>query len=310
MKDRVLRSSFVADVSYNQPKLCPNATWDPVAIIFASNDTVGKEPQTIFVDNCDTVYTANYQNGIVKVWHGGSAMPTRTIMTNYTNSRALVVSIAKDIYMDSGDPNHNIDIWRENTNSNFSSLDLWDGCYSLFLVGNDSVYCSISYSHRVVKRSLNSSDSQVTTVAGTGCAGFHANTLFYQRGIFVTNSSALYVADTKNHRVQLFPAGQLNGTTVAGREALGTILLRDPTAVMLDGDGYLFILDSNHYRVVGSGPYGFRCVIGCTNESGSALDQLSNPQSMAFDSYGNIFVVDTGNNRVQKFFLSSNTCSK
>ena len=136
------------------------------------------------------------------------------------------------------------------------------------------------------------------------------HTLFYQRGIFVTNSSALYVADTKNHRVQLFPAGQLNGTTVAGREALGTILLRDPTAVMLDGDGYLFILDSNHYRVVGSGPYGFRCVIGCTNESGSALDQLSNPQSMAFDSFGNIFVVDTGNNRVQKFFLSSNTCSK
>ena len=147
-------------------------------------------------------------------------------------------------------------------------------------------------------------------VAGTGCAGFQPHLLFHQRGIFVTNNSELYVADTNNHRVQLFRAGQLNGTTIAGREALGTVQLRNPTAVMLDGDGYLFILDSGHYRVVGSGPYGFRCVMGCSNQTGSASDQLSNPQSMAFDSYGNIYVTDTNNNRVQKFLLSSSTCSK
>ena len=134
--------------------------------------------------------------------------------------------------------------------------------------------------------------------------------LYYQRGIFVTHNSELYVADTNNYRVQLFRAGQLNGTTMAGREALGTVQLLNPSAVMLDGDGYLFILDAYNYRVVGSGPYGFRCVIGCTNGRGSSSNQLSASRSMAFDSYGNIFIVDTDNNRVQKFFLSSGTCSK
>ena len=251
----------------------------------------------------------NYENGSVQIWIEGSTMPTRSIATNYVYSAALVVSIAKDIYIDSGRPNYNVDMWRESANSSFSSLSIGDHCYALFLTKN-SLYCSIQYAHRVVKRSLNSSDTQVTTVAGTGCAGYQPHMLHYQRGIFVTNDSSLYVADTNNHRVQLFRAGQLNGTTMAGREALGTVQLLNPTAVMMDGDGYLFILDCYHYRVVGSGPYGFRCVVGCTGGKGSSLSQLSASMSMAFDSYGNIFVVDTDNNRVQKFLLSSDTCSE
>ena len=134
--------------------------------------------------------------------------------------------------------------------------------------------------------------------------------LFNPRGICVTTSFDLYVADAGNHRIQRFKPSQVNGTTMAGREAPGTILLHSPTAVILDGDGYLFIADSANYRIVGSGPYGFRCVIGCTGVAGSASDQLSSPQSVAFDSYGNIFIVDNNNNRVQKFMLSFNSCGK
>ena len=297
-------------MSYNQPKLCPNAIWNPAAATFADNRTVGADPQTIFIDTHNTVYTINYENSNILIWLEGSTSPTATIVTNYINSKALVVGGARDIYIDSGGPDYDIALWRENANSSSSSLNIGDHCYSLFLADNDSLYCSIQYSHRVVKRSLNSSDTQVTTVAGTGCSGYQRHMLFFQRGIFVSNSSELYVADTNNHRVQLFAAGQLNGTTMAGREALGTIQLLNPTAVMLDGDGYLFILDCYHYRVVGSGPYGYRCVIGCTGGTGSAADQLSAPRGMAFDSFGNIFVVDTGNDRVQKFLLSSSTCSK
>ena len=175
---------------------------------------------------------------------------------------------------------------------------------------DDSLYCSIHDFHKVIKRSLDSSDTQLTTVAGTGCSGYLPNRLHNPRGLFVTADLDLYVADTNNHRVQLFRAGQLHGITMAGRAALGTMQLFDPAAVMLDADGYLFILDSDNVRLVASGPDGFRCVIACTYTRGSAADQLSAPLSMAFDRYGNIFVTDTGNSRVQKFVLSSNTCSK
>ena len=297
-------------MSVNQPKLCPNATWNSVAVTLANNSTVGTEPQTIFVGTDNTMYTADFQNGSIQIWAEGNTSPTTTIVTNYTRSKALFVSVTGDIYVDAGLSNNRVDVWQANSGSYVSTIPISDRCHSLFIDTNQSLYCSMQYSHKVIKRSLNSSDTQVTTVAGTGCSGFQSHLLNYQRGIFVSVSFDLYVADSNNHRVQLFRPGQLNGTTVAGREALGTVQLLNPMAVMLDGDGYLFILDCYHYMIIGSGPYGFRCVVGCTSGVGTASNQLSTSRSMAFDSHGNILITDTENNRVQKFFLASNTCSK
>ena len=127
-------------------------------------------------------------------------------------------------------------------------------------------------------------------------------------GIYVDINFDLYVADSGNNRIQLFRSGDLNGITLAGNGAPGTITLRYPTAVVLDNDGYLFIVDSGNNRIVGSGLNGFRCLVGCSGTSGSESNQLSWPKSMAFDSYGNMFVADTGNSRIQKFLLNSNSC--
>ena len=105
-----------------------------------------------------------------------------------------------------------------------------------------------------------------------------------------------------NNRIQLFQSGQLNATTVAGNTSSTiTISLNCPTGIVLDADKHLFIVDNSNHRIVGSGPNGFRCLVGCNGTGGSASDQLSYPMSLSFDSYGNIFVTDTGNNRIQKF---------
>jgi tripartite motif-containing protein 71 len=120
----------------------------------------------------------------------------------------------------------------------------------------------------------------------------------------------LYVGDSYNHRIQLFPYGQLNATTVAGNGAVGTVTLSYPLAVMLDIKGYLYIVDNGNHRIVGSGPNGFHCIAGCSGTTGSANNQLSFPWSFSFERYGNIFVNDQGNSRIQKFLISSNSCSK
>ncbi|CAF5112386.1 unnamed protein product, partial [Rotaria sp. Silwood1] len=39
----------------------------------------------------------------------------------------------------------------------------------------------------------------------------------------------------------------------------------------------------------------------------STSSQLNNPSHLSFDSYGNIFVTDRDNSRVQKFILIPNT---
>jgi len=90
----------------------------------------------------------------------------------------------------------------------------------------------------------------------------------------------------------------------------GNISLNCPTGIVLDADDYLFIVDNLNSRIVASSPNGFRCLVGCSGSSGSASNQLYYPETMAFDSYGNIFVTDWNNNRVQKFILLNTTNSK
>ncbi|CAF3695439.1 unnamed protein product [Rotaria sp. Silwood1] len=172
-------------------------------------------------------------------------------------------------------------------------------------VGNLS---SMSY-QQVVAKSLDDASNALKLIAGTGCSGSAMNMLNYSQGIFVDVNFNLYIADSGNNRIQLFRSDQLNGTTLAGSGAPETIILNNPTDVVLDVDGYLFIVDSNNNRIVGSGSNGFRCIVGCSNTFGVALNQLYIPHSMAFDSYGNIYVTDAGNNRLQKFSLSPTSCN-
>ncbi|CAF1582908.1 unnamed protein product [Adineta steineri] len=107
----------------------------------------------------------------------------------------------------------------------------------------------------------------------------------------------------------MFPVGQLTGITLAGASAPGTITLNQPSGITLDGNGYLFIVDTFNSRIVGSGPYGFRCLFGCTATAGSSSSQLYYPETLRFDSHGNLFVADRYNSRVQKFIIASNSCS-
>ena len=69
-------------------------------------------------------------------------------------------------------------------------------------------------------------------------------------------------------------------------------------------------MDTGNNRIVGSGPNGFRCLVGCSGSGGSASNQLNSPETLSFDSYGNMFVTDWWNNRIQKFVLSTNSCGK
>ncbi|CAF4448221.1 unnamed protein product [Adineta steineri] len=113
-----------------------------------------------------------------------------------------------------------------------------------------------------------------------------------------------------NNRIQKFSLGQPNGITLAGNGATNTIVLDGPTSIVLDADGYLYIVDSNNHRIIGSDINGFRCIAGCSATAGTTPTNLWYPTTLSFDSYGNIFVTDQYNNRIQKFIIGTNTCGK
>jgi hypothetical protein len=84
--------------------------------------------------------------------------------------------------------------------------------------------------------------------------------------------------------------------------------LNKPTSIVLDGNGDLFIVDSQNHRIIRSVSNGFECLFGCSGDSGASSNLLNNPQTMAFDKDGNIFVTDFSNYRIQKFILTRNLC--
>ncbi len=47
------------------------------------------------------------------------------------------------------------------------------------------------------------------------------------------------------------------------------------------------------------------CILGCWGIAGTAANQLSGPRDLKFDKYGNLYVSDQGNQRVQKFMIQT-----
>ena len=220
---------------------------------------------------------------------------------------SLFVSASGDIDGDNGNSNKRIDKYLANGTNQTSVMSVTGACYDIFIDISNNLYCSLYDYHQVAVTSLNDNSTMWNVAAGVCSCGSTRNQLCNPRGIFVDTSLNLYVADCTNNRVQLFQSGQINAVTVVSASVSGAISLACPSDVAFDADGYMFIVDSNNHRIVGSGPNGFRCLIGCTGTSGSTSSDLYNPSTMSFDSYGNIYVTDRSNSRVQKFILQPNT---
>ncbi|CAF2736506.1 unnamed protein product [Rotaria sp. Silwood2] len=93
-----------------------------------------------------------------------------------------------------------------------------------------------------------------TLLAGNsdGTAGTSSTALSAPIGVTLDSVGNMYVADTGNHRIQLFKVGQTNGITIAG--VTGTLgntvfLLNKPSAVRLDSQGNLYVADTKNNRI-------------------------------------------------------------
>ena len=256
------------------------------------------------------MYGTSYALNSVLVWTQGTVNSTNHIFNNLSVPHSLFVAANGDVYVDNGQAYSRVEKWAVSTNSSSTAMIVPGGCSGLFVDIYENLYCSLTGFHRVLRKNATSDVNASSIVAGNGSYGFASDLLYGPCGIFVDIDLGLYVADSANNRIQLFRSGQLNGTTVAGMGAAGTIALNSPSGVVLDGNGYLFISDTENHRIVGSGPNGFRCVVGCTQTPGFAANQIAFPQSFSFDSSGNLYVTDPDNDRIQKFVLASNSCGE
>ena len=91
------------------------------------------------------------------------------------------------------------------------------------------------------------------TVAGvSGIFGSLADQLNEPWNIFIDQTNDyLYIADSQNHRIQLWLPGAVNGTTVAGTGVLGSTAdrLNLPRDVFVDSSKNLYVADSKNQRI-------------------------------------------------------------
>lgn len=296
-------------MSYNQPELSSCTQWNPDGITFADETIINFDPINVFVDRNNTVYAVDDYNDRIYIRHASSTIGTAIILDLGFNPFGIFVTINEEIYVGNEDTCE-VERWLRNETKGIVVMHTATHCHGLFIDIANYLYCSLYHEHQIMKQSLNASTNMSTIVAGNSSSGSASNMLRYPQGIFVDINFDLYVADCGNNRVQLFKFGQRDGITVAGTARTLNVILKCPTAVFMDDDGCLFIVDRDNHRIVRLDLNGVYCVVGCSGTNGATSNQLNEPFDVAFDSYGNIFVVDSENDRIQKFNLITNGFGK
>ncbi len=184
----------------------------------------------------------------------------------------------------------------------------------VFVDASGNLFVSDNANHRIQKFVYDTpSDTYATdgvTVAGGNGVGSGTAQLDNPGGVFVDADGNLFVADKDNHRIQKFPAGSTSSTagiTVAGGNGEGSAAnqLDEPYNLFIDAAGTLFVADTGNDRVqkfpAGSTSATAGITVAGGQGAGDAADQLRGPSAVVVDGAGQVFVVDTDNNRVQKF---------
>jgi sugar lactone lactonase YvrE len=174
-------------------------------------------------------------------------------------------------------------------------------------------------SNRVLKTI---SATSVSAVAGIGIPGYGGDggpanvaQVFLPTGVAVDADGNLYVADTVNSRIRKISRDGII-STVAGNGVDGfsgdkgpatEAQLNNPGGVAVDASGVLYIADTQNHRVRKVSPDGVITTVAGTGErkfagDGGPADKaaLREPNGVALDSAGNLYISDSGNHRVRK----------
>jgi Bacterial Ig-like domain (group 3)/NHL repeat/IPT/TIG domain len=194
-----------------------------------------------------------------------------------------------------------------------------------------NIYIADEENERI--RKVNASTGIISTVAGNGTAGYNNDgipatsaNLYFPTGVAVDSAGNIYIADWENDRIREVNASTGNISTVAGNGTRGfsgdgaaatSAELNFPSAVTVDSAGNIYVTDFYNVRVrkvtvstgyistiAGNGTYGY-------NGDGilATSAELNNPNGIAVDTGGNLYIADETNERIRKVTASTGDIS-
>ncbi len=180
-----------------------------------------------------------------------------------------------------------------------------------------NIYVADSANHAV---RLISPDGLITTAAGNANRGYSgdggpplAATLDSPQALAIHRDGTLFIADTGNRRIRRISTGTALGPgLITTYPANDNAVWHQPRGLAIDDSGRLFIsdaLDQHVYSIDASGRIstiagdGLQGFIG--DSSDALAGRLDSPGGLTLDPAGNLFLADTGNNRVRKLTPNS-----
>jgi len=172
------------------------------------------------------------------------------------------------------------------------------------------VYVADYNNHRIRKIA----GGQVSTLAGTGAAGFadglaSAAKFYHPMGVAVGPSGEVYVADQYTHRIRMIASGQVStlaGSGTAGflNGAAASARFYHPAGVAVSSGGDVYVADRHNHRIrlvkngqvttlAGSGTAGFL-------DGGASTARFYYPAGVTVGASGEVFVADEYNHRIRK----------
>jgi trimeric autotransporter adhesin len=178
----------------------------------------------------------------------------------------------------------------------------------------------------------------ISTVAGNGTCGYNSDgiaatsaELNGPNSVAIDSSGNIYIADYTNNRIRKVTISTSFISTVAGTgtasysgdgAAATSAALNTPSGVAVDSSGNIYIADRTNDRVrkvtistgyistvAGNGSSCGSPTGGCGDGSAATSANLTSPNSVALDSSGNIYIADSGDNRIREVTISSGNIS-
>src|SRR5437588_2602605 len=163
---------------------------------------------------------------------------------------------------------------------------------------------------------------RVSTLIGTGVAGYSDTQVNNPYGLVFGPDGALYFCDLDNQRIRRFDPATRRLTTIAGNGARGytgdggpavAASMNMPHELRFDRLGNLYVAERDNHvirridartrvisTVAGTGAPGF------SGDGGPAVKaQLRQPHSILFDRDGTLLICDIGNHRIRRLRLDA-----
>lgn len=205
------------------------------------------------------LWTKNASSGVIVAGNGTSGSSTNQLQYPL----GLEIDSNKNIYI-ADRLNHRIMLWTVNTthgmivagtgNAGNSSNQL-SSPYSLYLNEPQSIIYILDHgNNRVQQYFLNDSTIGITVIAGHGPIN-SSEQFNLPHSIYVSRMTGdVYIADSGNHRIQLWRKGASTGVTAVGLTGItGTILsrLNFPTCVYLNrNETFMYVCDRGNHRIL------------------------------------------------------------